>query len=86
MAMIHSVTFCFSGDLPQTSFAEFARHRAGRLSLQLDWLVQTDTEARLTIRGQPDLVDAFEMALSLGPQDCLVRNVARADTPAGNPT
>lgn len=81
--MIHSVTFCFSGDLPQASFAEFARHRAQRLSLHLEWLEQTDTRARLTIRGQADLVDAFEMALSLGPQDCLIRDVDRVDTLKG---
>ncbi len=84
--MLETVTFRFTGDLPQASFAAFASHRAARLSLQLDWLDQTDRMARLRIVGQPDLVDAFEMALSLGPQDCLVRDVTRLDNATGNPT
>ncbi|MBC7735937.1 MAG: hypothetical protein H7245_01645 [Candidatus Saccharibacteria bacterium] len=72
--------------MPQASFAEFARHRAARLSLHLDWLDQTDRLARLRVIGQADLVDAFEMALSLGPQDCLVLDVTRLDNATGIPS
>ncbi len=81
--LTQTVTFSFSGDLPPASFAEFAHHRARRLSLALHWLDQTASLARLRITGQPDLVDAFEMALSLGPQDCLVREVTRIDNERG---
>ncbi|SDX18825.1 hypothetical protein [Roseicitreum antarcticum] len=77
---IEQVRFVFRGTLPATSFLEFAQHRAQRLSL---WLVaqdQSDTHAQMLVTGQPDLVDAFEMALSLGPTDCVVQDVWRDDT------
>ncbi|RWR49448.1 hypothetical protein EOW65_09000 [Sinirhodobacter ferrireducens] len=61
------------------SFAEFAAHRAARLSIALDTIAVDATAARLRVAGAPDLVDAFEMALSLGPADCLVREVERND-------
>jgi hypothetical protein len=73
--MTHSLTLTFTGDLPPASFAAFARHRAARLSLGLDLLSQSPTATTLRIDGPPDLLDAFEMALSLGPRDCLVRDV-----------
>jgi hypothetical protein len=34
----------------------------------------------MRVSGQPDLVDAFEMAMSLGPEDCIVHDVIRLDT------
>lgn len=81
--MNQTVTFTFAGHLPGESFAEFADHRARRLSLALVWLDRSADRARLRISGQPDLVDAFEMALSLGPSDCLVREVTRTETATG---
>ncbi|WP_219619762.1 hypothetical protein [Neptunicoccus cionae] len=74
------VTFSFRGTLPAQSFLEFAQHRAKRLSLQLETQFQNNTEARMRVTGQTDLVDAFEMALSLGPPDCVVRDVQRVGT------
>lgn len=65
----------FRGQLIAESFAEFARHRALRLTLDLTALAEEATLARYRIGGQPDLVDAFEMACSLGPADCLVLDV-----------
>lgn len=59
------------------SFAEFARHRALRLALRLRILTLDAALARIEVAGPPDLVDAFEMALSLGPGDCLVLEVTR---------
>ncbi|WP_210527655.1 hypothetical protein [Rubellimicrobium arenae] len=77
--------FEFRGQLPVGSFAEFARHRAGRLSLGLETLSQSESEARFRVSGPEDLVDAFEMALSLGPSDCLVLDVVRmGNGPSGS--
>jgi len=73
-----TVTFTFSGRLEVQSFAEFAQHRARRLALGLDLLSQGPGAATMRVTGQPDLVDAFEMALSLGPADCLVLEVERS--------
>jgi hypothetical protein len=67
----------FEGDMVPASFAEFAAHRAARLSLAHRVLAQDDRGATIRVTGPAALVDAFEMALSLGPADCLVRDVTR---------
>lgn len=71
---------CFVGQLVSSSFGEFAGKRAARLSLDL--LVDEVADDRFVVRvsGQPDLIDAFEMACSLGPIDCLVLDCERAET------
>ena len=70
-------TLVFRGRLHPDSFADFVAHRAGRLALshRLDSL--DADRAVVTVSGQPDLVDAFEMACSLGPADCLVLDTRR---------
>lgn len=70
-------SFLFEGDLNSASFAEFARHRAARLTLSLAIETASDRSMRLSVDGDPDLVDMFEMAMSLGPQDCIVHDVTR---------
>ncbi|WP_027578624.1 hypothetical protein [Bradyrhizobium sp. Ai1a-2] len=67
----------FSGKFRVESFVAFVNHRAQRL--QLDAMVELATPERIevAVSGQPALVDAFEMACSLGPIDCLVRDVER---------
>jgi acylphosphatase len=72
-----TVTFLFTGRFDTASFAEFARHRAARLSLDAGVSDLRPDRVRVTVSGQPDLVDAFEMACSLGPIDCLVEDVVR---------
>ncbi|WP_218151335.1 hypothetical protein [Celeribacter neptunius] len=72
------MTFTFQGILPEASFAEFAQHRAARLSIGLVTRNQSDTHAEMQVTGQADLLDAFEMAMSLGPRDCIVHEVFRA--------
>jgi acylphosphatase len=70
-------SFLFEGQLNGRSYAEFARHRAARLDLALVIQALTDRAMRLSVDGEPDLIDMFEMAMSLGPQDCIVRDVIR---------
>lgn len=72
-----TVTFVFTGRFEPASFAEFARHRAARLSLDAGAPDIRPDRVRITVSGQHDLVDAFEMACSLGPLDCLVDDVVR---------
>lgn len=69
----------FVGHLPPDSFAEFAAHRADRLSLAHEILEQDGTRAVVRLSGPEPLVAAFEMALGLGPSDCLVRDIRRLD-------
>jgi hypothetical protein len=87
--MSEQARFVFTGQLRADSFIEFARHRAARLGLRIDVgqisdqavTVQALTVQALTVTvsGAAELVDAFEMACSLGPYDCLVLEVARHD-------
>lgn len=69
----------FVGQLVSSSFSEFADRRAARLNLDL--LVHEAAEDFFVVQvsGQPDLIDAFEMACSLGPIDCLVMDCERAE-------
>ena len=73
-----SVILTFSGGLTPDSFVAFARHRAARLDLPLAELSCSADAVALAVEGQTDLVDAFEMACSLGPHDCIVLDVERA--------
>ncbi|WP_407178627.1 hypothetical protein [Bradyrhizobium sp. STM 3562] len=67
----------FRGRFNPESFVDFVQHRAQRL--QLDVVVERIGAdlIEVAISGPRDLVDALEMACSLGPIDCLVREVRR---------
>jgi acylphosphatase len=71
----------FHGRLNLVSFADFARHRAQRLDLGLILGSLSTQAADLTVDGAGDLIDAFEMACSLGPHDCLITHIDRQDLP-----
>jgi hypothetical protein len=71
--------FDFKGRLKADSFVEFARHRAARLGLAIKVGQANDDAITLQVWGAAELVDAFEMACSLGPYDCVVLDVARHD-------
>jgi acylphosphatase len=70
----------FTGRFQPLSFGAFVRERAVRLDL--DAAIEELGAARVavSVTGQAGLVDAFEMACSLGPIDSLVLGVARLDT------
>jgi hypothetical protein len=72
-----TVTFLFTGRFAEASFAEFARHRATRLALDAGAPQFSADGMSITVSGAGDLVDAFEVACSLGPIDCLVADVVR---------
>lgn len=76
--MIQAARFTFRGRMAGQSFTEFALHRARRLDLEIGVGFCDAAQATFSVRGQEDLVDAFEMACSLGPYDCIVLEVERA--------
>jgi hypothetical protein len=67
----------FRGRLVPASFAAFARHRAARLDLRLLSLTADAAGARAHLAGPAALLDAFELACSLGPLDCIVQDTSR---------
>ena len=79
-AMSVRARFVFTGRLRSDSFIEFARHRAARLGLWIDVAQISELAITVNVSGPTELVDAFEMACSLGPYDCLVLEVARHDS------
>lgn len=80
--------FHLEGQLAAPGFADWVRDRAVRLDLT-GW-VRSDGPSAMTIvvAGPPALVDALEMACSLGPMDVLVERIERSaqaldDSPGG---
>jgi hypothetical protein len=71
------VRFVFRGRLDEESFTAFARHRAARLALGLEVGPGSGAACEMTVWGEAPLVDAFDMACSLGPLDCIVIDVER---------
>lgn len=74
---LEAARFTFRGQIDCDSFAEFALHRASRLDIEIQVGACDASSATLSVRGQEALVDAFEMACSLGPYDCIVLDVER---------
>jgi hypothetical protein len=75
-----TVGFTFSGRLEPKGFVAFAEHRAARLSLGLAIASCDRDRCRLKLSGPEALIDAFEMAVSLGPYDSIVLDVTRFQT------
>jgi hypothetical protein len=78
--MLHNqVTMTFDGLLEPSSFCQFLRHRASGLELHLD-IYHVDCDcAEIRVIGQSQLIDAFELASSLGPTDCQIDRITRRD-------
>ncbi|WP_187969087.1 hypothetical protein [Aquibium microcysteis] len=72
MVLTRTVRLRFEGRFVVSSFVDFAARRAARLDLDARVLRADDRVIALDVTGQRDLIDAFEMACSLGPLDCLV--------------
>lgn len=78
--MIHEhARFVFKGTFQTRSFVEFAWHRAERLGLDLQFGPSSAEAIAVNVSGAVELIDAFEMACSLGPFDCFVLDVVRHD-------
>jgi hypothetical protein len=78
MAVTKTVRMSFKGHFMPPSFLEFVDRRAARLDLEVSVTSVTADRVSVEISGQPDLIDAFEMACSLGPLDCMVLDCERA--------
>jgi hypothetical protein len=83
MPVTETVRMSFSGRFVPISFLEFADRRAARLDLGIAVESADADRVAVEISGQPDLIDAFEMACSLGPLDCLVLDCERANVRSG---
>jgi hypothetical protein len=80
--MTHVATLIFVGRFRSESFLDFIRHRAERLSLCAAVIAAGPDRFEVFVAGAEELLDAFELACSLGPIDCLVLDHYRAVGPA----
>lgn len=78
MALTETVRISFTGHFVPPSFLEFVDRRAACLDLDVSVESAETDRVAVEISGQPDLIDAFEMACSLGPLDCIVLDCERA--------
>ena len=73
------VTIILEGSLESDSVIPWIVHR-GRLLDLSGWVQRTSKrEIKMALTGAPILVDAMEVACSLGPGDVLVDSVRRAE-------
>jgi hypothetical protein len=72
MVLTKTVRLSFEGRFVVRSFADFVERRAARLDVGVVVRKAGYRLFSIDVTGQPDLIDAFEMACSLGPLDCLV--------------
>ncbi|KQO73596.1 hypothetical protein [Methylobacterium sp. Leaf89] len=77
--MRSATVMTFSGRFRPASFRAFAEYRARLLDLTSVWGASGSERMVVTVSGQSDFVDAFEMACSLGPMDCLIHDVERCE-------
>jgi hypothetical protein len=78
MAVTETVRISFTGHFVPPSFLEFVDCRAARLDVDVSVTSADPGRVAVEISGQPDLIDAFEMACSLGPLDCMILDCERA--------
>jgi len=70
--MTRAATLIFIGRFRPESFLEFVHHRAERLALRTRLGTVRRDRIEVFVTGEEDLIDAFEIACTLGPLDCLV--------------
>jgi acylphosphatase len=70
--MTDTVLLVFLGRFRCDSFRDFVRHRAERLALRADIRTAHEERVEIAVAGALELIEAFELACSLGPIDCLV--------------
>jgi hypothetical protein len=70
--MNQAATLVFHGRFRVESFLDFVRHRAERLALHAGIGTVTADRIEVCVTGDEELLDAFELACSLGPIDCIV--------------
>jgi hypothetical protein len=83
--MDQSATLTFRGRFRPDSFLDFVHHRADRLALRAGIGIARPDYIEVSVVGPEELIDAFEVACTLGPIDCLVLEHSRVANDAGCP-
>ncbi len=73
----HWETMTISGDLDTASFLPWIERHANKLGLQRHIIQANSARIEIEIEGPVELIDAMEMACSLGPISVMVDRVDR---------
>lgn len=74
------------GDLGAPSFLPWIARHARRLGIIGRVTAASADEVRLLVEGPPDLIDAMELGVSLGPIDVWVESIQRERFPTAAQT
>ena len=69
--------FIIAGDLAADSFLPWITRHMQRLGLRGVPVRRADGQVEITLSGPPDLIDAMELGVSLGPIDVWVETIGR---------
>lgn len=69
--------FIIRGDLAAPTFLPWVARHLHRLGLQGQTRRESDACVELLVEGPPDLIDAMEMGVSLGPIEAWVETIER---------
>jgi len=69
--------FIIAGDLASDSFLPWIERHLRRLGLRGTPQRRSEGQVELILSGPPDLIDAMELGVSLGPIDVWVETIAR---------
>ncbi|MBU9696990.1 acylphosphatase [Rhodobacteraceae bacterium HSP-20] len=70
--------FIIRGDLGAATFLPWVRRHMGKLGLTGELGQSGEALVELRVEGPPDLIDALEMGVSLGPIEAWVESIERA--------
>ncbi len=77
MSQIAAATLIIKGHFPNDTFPEWIINRAQRLNLT-GWVESKNTsQVKIFVSGDPILIDAMEVACSLGPIDAQVDSIKK---------
>lgn len=76
--------FTIEGDLEAETFLPWIVRHMQRLGLHGVPVRRADGRVELTVSGPPDLIDAMELGVSLGPIDVWVEVIKRQDLKNGD--
>lgn len=80
---MNATEITLEGDVLAGDFPDWICHRARLLDLS-GWVTTAEGAIRIVVAGPEPLIDAMELACSLGPRDVLVSRIERreCDLPA----
>lgn len=70
--------FIIRGNLGATTFLPWVARHARKLGLKSDLASADAGEVELLLEGPPDMIDAMEMGVSLGPIEAWIESILRS--------